>query len=150
MIDGVKVVAIKRFADPRGWLCEIYRHDEIDMIPTMAYMSWTKPDIARGPHEHIYQSDLFAFVIGRFRLTLWDNRPDSPTYKERQVLDVGEESPAYVLVPPRVVHVYRCLTPSGGLVINLPDRLYKGMGKRDPKVDEIRHEEDPGSPYKPE
>lgn len=149
MIDGVRVVPIRKFADPRGWLCELYRHDETDVPPAMAYLSWTQPDIARGPHEHLYQSDLFAFVVGKFRLTLWDNRPESPTYRAQQVLDVGEENPAAVLIPPRVVHVYRCLSPSGGLVVNLPDRLYKGIGKREP-VDEIRHEADPQSPFKAE
>ncbi len=149
MIAGVRVVPIKKFEDKRGWLAEIYRHDEMDVLPTMGYISWTKPQIARGPHEHLYQSDVFAFVIGKFRLTLWDNRPESKTYKEKMVLDLGEEKPAYVLIPPKVVHVYRCLTESGGLVVNLPDRLYKGLSKKEP-VDEIRHEEDPNSPFKPE
>lgn len=148
MIAGVRVIPIRKFEDARGWLCEIFRHDELDLLPTMAYMSWTKPGVSRGPHEHIYQSDLFAFVIGTFRLTLWDNRPESPSYRERQVLDLGDAQPAYVLIPPRVVHVYRCLSETGGLVVNLPDRLYKGLGRKEP-VDEIRHEEDPNSPFKP-
>jgi dTDP-4-dehydrorhamnose 3,5-epimerase len=55
-------------------------------------------------------------------------------------LDVGEECPAVVLVPPGVVHAYKCISEDKGLVVNLPDKLYAGE-QRKQKVDEIRHED---------
>ena len=43
-------------------------------------------------------------------------------------------------MPPGVVHAYRNLSRAErGLVLNYPDRLYAGTGRREP-VDEIRHE----------
>jgi len=33
------------------------------------------------------------------------------------------------------------------MVLNMPDRLYKGEGRTGP-VDEVRYEDDPDSPYK--
>jgi dTDP-4-dehydrorhamnose 3,5-epimerase len=36
-----------------------------------------------------------------------------------------------------------------GLVVNLPNRLYMGEGRREP-VDEIRHEDDPDTVYRME
>jgi dTDP-4-dehydrorhamnose 3,5-epimerase len=49
-------------------------------------------------------------------------------------------------VPPGVIHAYKSLSKDG-IVINLPDKLYRGKGKRG-KVDEMRHEDDPNSPYR--
>jgi dTDP-4-dehydrorhamnose 3,5-epimerase len=45
-----------------------------------------------------------------------------------------------------VVHAYRNVGGEPGLVFNCPDRLYKGPGRKEP-VDEIRHEDDPASPF---
>ena len=149
MIDGVLLEYIRKYEDPRGWLAEIYRHDQFDYVPAMGYLSWTKKDVCRGPHEHVYQSDLFVFIQGVFRMTNWDNRPPSRTYKQKDVLELGGDRPAAIMIPPGVVHAYRCISPEGGLVINLPDRLYKSLGKKLP-VDEIRHEENPDSPFQAE
>jgi len=55
-------------------------------------------------------------------------------------LDVGESNPVSVLIPPRVVHAYKCISKQNGLVVNLPDKLYGGV-QRKQEVDEIRHEE---------
>ena len=43
-------------------------------------------------------------------------------------------------VPPGVVHAYRNVGSSDAFVLNFPDKLYAGWGKKEP-VDEIRHEE---------
>jgi dTDP-4-dehydrorhamnose 3,5-epimerase len=52
-----------------------------------------------------------------------------------------------LIVPPGVVHAYQNVGGVPGLVFNCPNRLYKGAGRQEP-VDEIRHEEDPDSPFK--
>lgn len=148
-IEGVIFTEIKRFSDDRGWLCELYRHDEVDeqYHPRMAYISETLPGVARGPHEHVDQADLFAFYgPGDFELYLWDNRKSSATYGKRSVTIVGESNPQTVIIPPGVVHAYKNVSTLPGRVVNAPNRLYAGHGKAEP-VDEIRHEDTPGSPY---
>jgi dTDP-4-dehydrorhamnose 3,5-epimerase len=60
---------------------------------------------------------------------------------------VGENEPTLVIVPPGVVHGYKCISTEPGLVINLPDKLYKGEGKNE-EVDEIRWEGRADSPFK--
>lgn len=146
-IEGVRTQELSKFEDERGWLTELYRTDEWDHQVALCYLSWTNPGMARGPHEHIYQSDCFAFVgPGMFRLYLWDSRAESKTYRKRMRIDVGEENPVLVYVPPRVVHAYKCISEGNGLVVNLPDKLYKGIQRKD-EVDEIRHEEMTDSPF---
>jgi dTDP-4-dehydrorhamnose 3,5-epimerase len=148
MIEGIKIKNLRKNIDERGWLIEAYRRDETDYSPAMAYISFTKHEVIRGPHEHVRQSDCFVFTgPGNFELHLWDRRPDSPTLSEHMELTVGADNPALVIVPPGVVHGYKCVSPEGGLSINFPDQLYKGEGKNE-EVDEIRWESDPDSPYK--
>ncbi len=149
MILGVKIKKLEKFTDERGWLAEIYRHDEFDHLPAMSYISVTKPGVVRGPHEHVYQSDCFVFPgPGVFRVFLWDRREESKTKGEHITIDVGEDEPSMVIVPPGVVHGYKCISEQDALSINFPDKLYKGIKKEDKEVDEIRWEQDLKSPYK--
>ena len=142
-IHGVVFRPIRFYHDPRGWLAELFRQDELeeDRWPVMAYISATLPGVMRGPHEHVNQTDGFAFMgPSDFRLFLWDIRPDSPTRGCRWISDVGASNPAAVFIPPGVVHAYRNIGDVTGIVFNAPNRLYAGWGKKEP-VNEIRHEE---------
>lgn len=144
---GVSVRALSRHEDARGFLLEMFRDDELPdgFRPAMAYLSVTHPGVARGPHEHREQTDGFAFTDGEYELRLWENRPGHP--EASAVLRVGEANPVFVLVPPGVVHGYRNVGEAPAFVVNAPDRLYRGEGKRGP-VDEIRHEGDADSLFR--
>jgi dTDP-4-dehydrorhamnose 3,5-epimerase len=149
-ILGVVVRDLKKFVDERGWLAELYRDDELEeeYRPTMAYTSATLPGIQRGPHEHRDQADCFCFIgPSNFKLRMWDNRPDSETYGCVMTVYAGEDAPKSVVVPKGVVHAYKNVGVSVGIVVNLPNRLYMGEGHREP-VDEIRHEDDPDTIYR--
>lgn len=146
-IEHVLLRELKRFEDKRGWLAEFHRMDEIDHSPAMGYFSTTWPGVARGPHEHALQTDLFVFAgPGDFRVYLYDNRPESPTHGAAYDAVFGASRPASLVVPPRVIHAYRCVSDVPGLVANLPDKLYKGPGRALP-VDEHRHEDLEDSPF---
>ncbi|MEN6405640.1 MAG: dTDP-4-dehydrorhamnose 3,5-epimerase family protein [Thermoguttaceae bacterium] len=149
-IDGVAFRPLPRHEDHRGWLVELYRDDELpaEQRPAMVYVSETLPGVTRGPHEHVDQTDYFAFVgPGDFELWLWDARPDSPTRGHCSRTIVGQSNRQCVVVPPGVVHAYRNVGAAPGWVFNAPNRLYAGQGKRAP-VDEIRHENRDDSPYR--
>lgn len=142
LIAGVVWSELTILTDDRGWLCELFRSDEIPMnvLPAMAYASMTAPGIERGPHEHRDQTDYFCFLgPSDFRLTLHDLREQSPTFGQRQTEVVGSSRPMAVIVPPGVVHGYRNVGDVPGLVFNAPNRLYAGRHRAFP-VDEIRHE----------
>ena len=144
-MEGLEIKELPVYKDQRGWLSEIFRDDETLYRPAMSYLSMTRPGLLRGPHEHRDQTDYFCFV-GQFRLYVWDNRKDSPTYLEKKVVDTND-IPTVAIVPAGVVHAYKNTGSSDGLVINMPDRLFMGEGKAEP-VDEIRHEDDPSSPFR--
>ena len=149
-IGGVVVRELKKYVDERGWLAELFRDDELaeEYLPAMAYTSATLPGVQRGPHEHVDQADYFCFIgPSNFKLRMWDNRPDSETYGCVMTVFAGEDAPKAVLVPKGVVHAYKNVGGSVGIVVNLPNRLYAGPGRREP-VDEIRHEDDPDTVFR--
>lgn len=144
-ISGVSIRKFTEFRDQRGWLSELYRIDEAgEYRAVMAYLSVTNPGLTRGPHEHKVQTDYFCFM-GAFTLYLWDNRKGSATYGKKMVIEDADRM--IVVVPPGVVHAYRNSGNNEGIVLNFPDMLYAGWGKKE-EVDEVRYENDPDSPFK--
>ena len=149
-IDGVVVRDLVRYSDKRGWLTELYRSDEVEApsLPAMAYVSATDPGAVRGPHEHRHQADYFCFLgPSMFRIYLWDNRSGSATYGKKMVLEAGQDRAIVLIIPAGVVHAYRNIGTVPGWSINLPNRLYGGVGRKE-EVDEVRHENDPSTQFK--
>lgn len=135
----VTIKKLNKMSDERGWLAEIFRKDSDKLNPAMAYVSFTKAGIVRGPHEHKEQTDNFVFCgPGNVEFHIWENQ-------QHATMVVGEDNPSIIIVPPGVVHGYKALSDS--FSFNLPDKLYKGRNKKK-EVDEIRWENNPDSPYK--
>lgn len=149
IIPDCKIRKVDVYQDDRGYLAETFRSDELDddVFPEMSYISSTKAQVARGPHEHKYQTDNFTFLFGNVKVVLWDARKGSPSYGVRQTILCGVDNPIGLIVPPGVVHAYRNEGNEEVLIINSPNKLYAGEGKKE-EIDEIRHEEEDPSPYK--
>lgn len=148
-VDGVIVRPLKVYEDSRGWLAETFREDEVvpTIMPAMSYVSVTRPNASRGPHEHVDQTDYFSFAgPGNFLFMVWDNRENSSTYMNRSAVVVGEKNRVSIIVPPGVVHGYANIDKIDGMVINYPNRLFAGKNKKSP-IDEVRHEDDSQSPF---
>ena len=143
-IEEVVIEKLNKFTDERGFLVETFRIDNLtdNLKPIMSYVSYTRPGIARGPHEHKKQTDIFCFMgPGYFRIKLWDNRKESKTYGYYMEIIVGEDNLIRVIVPPGVVHGYKNISQEvDGMVLNYPDKLYRGWNRKE-EVDEIRHED---------
>ena len=69
-IEGVVIRPLRQFNDNRGWLVEIFRHDELvqDRWPTMMYVSSTLPGVARSPRA--CRSDGWVRVHRSLRLSV--------------------------------------------------------------------------------
>jgi len=143
-IKGVVIEKLIKFSDERGFLVETFRIDNLpdNLQPVMSYVSYTKPGITRGPHEHNRQTDIFCFIgPGNFKVKLWDNRKESDNYGNCLEVIGGKDNPIRVIVPPGVVHGYKNISEGvDGMVLNYPDKLYRGWDKKE-EVDEIRHED---------
>ena len=143
-IEGVLIKKLTKYTDERGYLVETFREDTLPdrLKPAMSYVSFTKPGAARGPHEHLKQTDVFCFIgPGSFKIKLWDNRRESKTYENYMEVIGGEDNPIRVIVPTGVVHGYKNISSEvDGMVLNYPDKLYRGWDRKE-EVDEVRHED---------
>ncbi|MGI6683909.1 MAG: dTDP-4-dehydrorhamnose 3,5-epimerase family protein [Bacillota bacterium] len=147
-IEGVVIKKLVKYVDSRGFLAETFRLDELPdgLKPVMSYVSYTEPGVCRGPHEHKEQTDIFAFLgPGNFLVKLWDRREGSSTCGCYMEFYAGQDNPLSVVIPPGVVHGYKNVSRlERGMVLNYPDRLFMGYGKKE-EVDEIRHEDEENS-----
>ena len=144
IVEGVITDKLSKLIDSRGYLLETFRTDNLPdaLRPVMSYISYTRPGVSRGPHEHLVQTDIFCFMgPGNFKIKLWDNRKESRSFGYVMEIWGGENNPVRVIVPPGVVHGYQNISTSiDGMVLNYPDKLYRGWKKKE-EVDEVRHED---------
>ena len=107
MIDGVRVLPLRRFEDERGWFMELYRESWLDGDRgRQANVSFSRQGVVRGLHFHERgQSDLFVCLQGTARVVLLD-LGSGKTF----TADIGDDNPAAVYIPGGLAHGYEALT----------------------------------------
>ena len=125
-IEGVQTKALRAIPDERGWLMELLRRDETDLLPRFGqvYVSATYPGVVKGWHYHKKQVDNFACVAGMVKLVLIDTREGSPTRDVVNEYFIGVQNPLLVQVPSLVYHGWKCISIEPSLVVNIPSEPY--------------------------
>lgn len=125
-IQGVQVKPLRAIPDERGWLMEILRRDETELLPQFGqvYVSATYPGVVKAWHYHTRQIDNFACVAGMVKLVLVDTRDGSPTKGAVNEFFIGTQNPLLVQVPNLVYHGWKCISLEPSLVVNVPTEPY--------------------------
>ena len=106
LLNGMQLIPLRRFADERGWFCEIRRDSLAPRPTTQTNLSFSRHGVIRGLHYHERgQDDLFVCMQGTARIVLLD-RESSETFS----LDIGDENPVAVWVPGYYAHGFEALT----------------------------------------
>jgi dTDP-4-dehydrorhamnose 3,5-epimerase len=117
-IQGVEVVPLVARVDDRGYLIEILRAN--DQHFTKFGQVYLVGDVTRGTirafHKHRELWDWFFISHGSAKFALYDDREDSPTYRETMIVVTGERNPALLVVPPGVYHGWMALEDDTQLV----------------------------------
>lgn len=144
MIEGVKIKRLVRHVDDRGYLMEILRDDDDLFVKFgQVYLSVHSPGVVTAWHAHRMQYDNFCIVKGNAKIGMYDDRPDSPTRGQTQVVVAGEWNPVLVQVPPMVWHGYVALGNEPAYIINVPSEHYNRT-----EPDELRRDSfDPTIPF---
>lgn len=125
-IQGVRVKALKRIADERGWLMEMLRSDdEVFKKFGQAYVTAAYPGVVKAWHYHRVQTDNFVCLHGMAKVVLYDPRRDSPTRGHINEFFLGELNPVLVQIPPLVYHGFKTIGPQTALILNLPTEVYR-------------------------
>ena len=112
MIDGIVIKALKTHEDERGFFREIFRFSEEynDVSVGQLSHSLVNEGVIKAWHGHREQSQWNYVVTGLIKVVLYDNRANSPTYKETMEFFVGDgQDPCAYFFPPGVLHGYKCL-----------------------------------------
>ena len=104
--ERTRLIPLRRFDDPRGWLAEIARTGELPKPIGQTNVSFSRKGTIRGLHYHERgQDDLFVCLQGRARVVALD-RDTGETFCE----DIGEDNFAAVYVPGNLAHGFEALT----------------------------------------
>jgi dTDP-4-dehydrorhamnose 3,5-epimerase len=106
VIEGVKLVPLRRYEDERGWFLELRRESWLPKQTRQTNLSFSKRGVIRGLHYHERgQDDLFACLEGMARVVVLDLETD-----ETYTVDIGDENPYAVYIPGRLAHGFEALT----------------------------------------
>lgn len=124
-IDGVVLRRLVTHSDNRGDLTVLLsRHYLPNETTPHVYMVRAAPGSVRAWVYHRRQFDRLAFLDGRFRVVLYDLRPDSPTSGVLNVLDLGAENSVQLTIPPFVAHGVQNNGENESFFVNMPTEAY--------------------------
>ena len=137
MIEGVRIKTLKVIPDERGRLMELLRSDDQEFFIQFGqvYMTTAYPGVVKAWHYHKRQTDNFAVVHGMMKVVLYDNRPDSPTHGEVNEFFMGIHNPVLLQIPPLVLHGFKCIGETEGIVVNIPTTLYNYKAPDEHRID---------------
>lgn len=141
LIEGVIIREARTQTDARGTLCEIYRPDwGVHEDPlTYVYQFSIRPGMVKGWHIHHLHDDRIFISQGEVLVVLYDDRPESPTYKMVNEIYRSEHHRSVMVIPRFVFHAHENVGQKDALMISCPTRLYY---HEDPDVHRLPVEND--------
>jgi dTDP-4-dehydrorhamnose 3,5-epimerase len=126
LIEGVSFRELPTHIDERGSVVELYDpnwqwHPEPLVF---AYSFTIRPGFVKGWNLHQEHEDRYVVLQGELQLTLYDPRPESPTFGHVNKIVSTHYNRRVVTFPKNVWHADYNLGSSDGLVVNFPTRPY--------------------------
>lgn len=117
-INDLELIQLVTHMDDRGYLTEILR--SVDPHFTKFGQVYLVGDLKRGTirafHKHNVLWDWFFISHGSAKFVFSDDRKESSTYLQQEVLVIGDRSPAVIAVPPGVFHGWMALEDDTQLI----------------------------------
>jgi dTDP-4-dehydrorhamnose 3,5-epimerase len=119
MIDGVKIIPLRRIPDERGTIYHMLKCTDSHFIQFgEIYFSTIYPGIVKGWHKHREMTLDYACIFGRIKLVLYDEREGSPTYGELVELFPGPDNYSLIVIPPGVWNGFKGMSEPYAIVAN--------------------------------
>ena len=87
-------------------------------------MTTTLPGVVKAWHLHKKQWDNICCIIGMIKLAAYDGREESKTKGEANEFYIGCHSPKLVVIPPGVLHGWKCVSVEEAVIINTPTEVF--------------------------
>lgn len=126
LIDGVVIRPATTQADERGTLCEIYDPAwGIHSAPLVYVYQFTiRPGKVKGWHVHYLHDDRIFLSQGTVKVVLYDDRPNSPTYRMVNEIYRADHQRTVMTIPAFVFHAHHNVGSTDALFISMPTRAY--------------------------
>jgi len=144
MINGVKIKELKVWKDKPdleqkvepGIFMEVLRNDD-KLLKRFGQSNFTiaYKGTIKAFHWHKYQDDLWFLATGKAAIVLHDNRDDSPTKGETQVIYGGSNDYKLVLIPLGVVHGYKVLSSDPCMLFYHVTKSYNAKKPDEERID---------------
>lgn len=122
MIEGIVIQPLKQIVDERGKVMHMIRADS-PLFKKFGeiYFSVVNPGIVKAWKRHLRMIQHFAVPIGKIRLVIYDDRKDSLTFGNVEILEIGEDNYCLVRIPPLVWYGFKGLSSIPALIANCTD-----------------------------
>jgi dTDP-4-dehydrorhamnose 3,5-epimerase len=113
-------------SDHRGTVCEIYdtRWNLFKEPVVFVYQVTIRPKQIKGWVVHRNSADRTFVSQGTIKFVLYDDRPESPTYKMLNVHYLSEYERGFISIPAGVFHALENVGETDALFINMPTKGY--------------------------
>tara|TARA_B100000787_G_C15966911_1_gene195648 strand:+ start:122 stop:565 length:444 start_codon:yes stop_codon:yes gene_type:complete len=138
-IEGIKITPLKIISDNRGSVMHMLRSDS-DVFQKFGeiYFSTIFKDSIKAWHLHKEATLNYACILGKVKLTLFDDRTESTTYGHYQELYLSLDSYSLITIPPNIWNGFKGLNDNHSIIANcltLPhnEKEMVRMDSNDPK-----------------
>ncbi len=119
MIEGVKIVPLKKIVDERGMIMHMLKASDDHYIEFgEIYFSCGFPGVVKAWHIHKEMTLNNCVVVGMIKLVLYDGRANSPTKGELMELFIGEHNYCLVQIPAGITNGYKAYGDTMAILAN--------------------------------
>jgi dTDP-4-dehydrorhamnose 3,5-epimerase len=132
MIDGVKIVPLRRIPDERGTIMHGVRSDSMLSPFGEVYFKKLYFGVVNAWHVHETLELNYICIHGMIKLVLFDMRKGSPTHGEVQEIFFGEDNYCLVHIPPGIANGTKGMTEPFAIMTNVASHAH------DPSIKYLR------------
>ncbi len=124
MLQGIKIRAIRRITDERGFFTEVMRKDWKELFGedtvAQANLSFTYPNIIRAWHRHVRdQTDYFLALKGMIKICAFDDK----TAEVNEIISSGLDL-QIVRIPGHYWHGFKAVGCEPAMLLYFTTNLY--------------------------
>ncbi len=143
MIDGVKVIPLKKICDERGMIMHMLKSSDPHFEQFgEVYFATAYPGVVKAWHEHTKQVQFYACIDGMIKLVLYDARGHSPTKGELMELFIGDDNYQLVRIPTGVINGWKNIGTETAILANCTTQPHDPdeMQRCDPHSDKVPYD----------
>jgi dTDP-4-dehydrorhamnose 3,5-epimerase len=119
MIEGVKVIPLRRIPDERGTVYHMLKVTDPHFTAFgEIYFSTVYPGVVKGWHRHREMTLHYACIFGAVKVALYDEREGSPTRGALMEVYLGADHYALLVIPPEVWNGFKGMSAPVAIVAN--------------------------------